>query len=326
MNINKFDISKLSGNRTFNPALVGYEDSIDIIGDELQNTRKSFVKIGWYLKHIDEENMYQKDGYEDIYEFAHAKFKMKKGTVNRFINICKQFSVNHDSPELDEHYQEFDESQLFEMLPMKETEREGISPDMTVKQIREKKAENKAIREPSEDLVEMFLHERVNLSEFNSVSELKEFLVERFGKSKCGGGPDPNYECTARGIKLEDYDEITWLAFAKKAWNLKELDPPEPSKAHGVQEEESDIAAPVPTAAFIQAAVPEPGEDVVASACEDNHAALLEEAYSLSQKLYEGFRFSAKNHTLSQIEDYTKLASKLNNVAHTLYDLCLSKK
>lgn len=51
---NKFDLSRLSGNRPFDPDLIDYEDSVEIIGDEIHNMRKSFVKIGWHLKHIKE--------------------------------------------------------------------------------------------------------------------------------------------------------------------------------------------------------------------------------------------------------------------------------
>lgn len=336
MDVKKFDISRLSGNRSFDPTQIGYEDSIEIIEDELQNTRKSFVKIGWYLKHIDEEGMYRQDGYEDIYEFAHARFKMSEGTANRFINICKQFSVNHDSPELDERYQRFEASQLFELLPMKEAEREEISPDMTIKQIREKKTENKAQREPSEELVEMFLKIRyVDLSEFHSVPELKEFLVYKFGRNRSGGGPDPNYECTPRGIRLEDYDEITWLAFARKAWNLKASNPP---KAHGLQNTESHRNPDSPDPSGPDAACGMATADQAAGSYEEvtvsvsgGKGAVPEDPYrdpavlrkyyeacSLSQKLCEGFRISSQNSTLSEIGKYAEWASKLNNIVHAL--------
>lgn len=221
MDIKKFDVSRLSGNKTFDPTLVGYEDSIDIIEEELKNARKSFVKIGWYLKHIDERTMYKKDGYADIYEFAYAKLKMSPETVNRFVNVCKAFSVNHDSPELDEQYSEFKVSQLFEMLPMKEEDRKEISSDMTVKQIREKKAEQKTKKEPSDQLIAAFCKTRVgDLNQFSSVSELKDYLMTRHGKSHSGGS-NPNFKCTPRGISLNNCEEMTWLAFSKRAWELR---------------------------------------------------------------------------------------------------------
>ena len=330
MDIKKFDISRLSGNRTFDPALAGYEDSIDIIGDELHNVRKSFVKIGWYLKHINEDNkerMYQKDGYGDIYEMAYAKFKMSKGTVNRMINLCIEFSVGHDSPELDEHYQEFDQSQLFEMLPMNEAEREEITPDMTVKQIREKKAEQKVRKEPPDKLIADFLRiYTARLDDFDSVSELKNYYIDKHGKSYSGGGPDPNYRCTPRGISLENYDEITWLNFAKRAWNLKEskeFAAPAIQKAKDgdeivvMSDPEENIF--VQTTVFGEVTDPDTLSNEVSE--KPDYKALMEEACSLSQKLCEGFRFSAQNNTLSQIKEFKEWIFKLNNIAYTLYEL-----
>lgn len=132
----KFDVKDLGKAKIFDPKKVGYQDSIDIIHDELHNARKSFIKIGWYLKHIYEKKMYTEDGYSNIYEFAHDKFKISQSTVTRCIQLCQAFSVNHDSPELDEKYVDFNISQLFEMLPMKTEQLEAVSSDMTVKEIR----------------------------------------------------------------------------------------------------------------------------------------------------------------------------------------------
>lgn len=143
MGVGHFDLFSLAKAQLIAPKDVGYKDSIDIIRDELQRTRKSFVKIGWYLKHINEEEMYKEDGYLNIYEFAHDKFNISQSTATRFINLCIEFSIGHDSPELDERYMDFSVSQLFEMLPMKQEEKETVTPDMTVKEIRAIKKEKK---------------------------------------------------------------------------------------------------------------------------------------------------------------------------------------
>lgn len=305
MEVKKFDLSRLSGNRIFNPELIDYEDSVDIIGDEIHSVRKSFVKIGWHLKHIKEKGTYQRDGYKDIFEFAHAKFKMSEGTVNRMINLCIEFSVGHDSPELDERYLGFDESQLFEMLPMKESERDEISPDMTVKQIREKKAENKAMKEPSVELVSNFLKgQGIVLSDYETISDLKKFMVDTYGKRYKSGDSPCKFECTHRGIRLKSYDEntwldeITWLAFAKKAWVFKE------SESVDTPDGQNENTKPV--------------NREKAAASEPEYASLIEEATELSQNLFEGFRFSAQNHTLSEIEKYKAWANELNSIVDRL--------
>lgn len=152
MGVKSFDVTAFTKANIIDPKNVSYQDSIDIINDELHKTRKSFIKIGWYLKHINEANMYKEDGYANINDFAHDKFKISQSTTTRLIGLCCQFSVGHDSPELDEKYLDYNISQLFEMLPMLQEKREQITPDMTIRQIRDKKNEDKnEVKEPSVD-------------------------------------------------------------------------------------------------------------------------------------------------------------------------------
>ncbi|MBE5846740.1 MAG: hypothetical protein E7300_03595 [Lachnospiraceae bacterium] len=144
MAIKAFNVMNLSAPQLIDPNKVNYQDSIEIIKDELHHAQKSFVKIGWYLKHIDEQKMYEEDGYSDLYDFARDKFNITRTTASRFISICERFSVNNNSPELDDKYSEYGVSQLFEMLPMNDKEIEKVTPDMPVGKIRELKAEAKA--------------------------------------------------------------------------------------------------------------------------------------------------------------------------------------
>lgn len=137
MGIKPFDIRSIGRTGIINPDRIGYQDSLDIIGEELHRTRRSFVKIGWYLKHIRDKEMYKEDDYANIYELAADKFNLSQPTATRFMNICQQFSIGHDSPELDEQYIDFNMFQLFEMLPMNQEEVKQITSDMTVAQIRD---------------------------------------------------------------------------------------------------------------------------------------------------------------------------------------------
>ena len=139
MAVNNFNLMNLGKMQLMDPNKMNYEDSIDIIREELHKTRKSFIKIGWYLKHIEEKQMHLENGYSTIYDLAFDKFNITETTANRFIRLCENFSVGNNSPELDDKYEDFNVSQLFEMLPMQKEERELIGPDMTVKEIREVK-------------------------------------------------------------------------------------------------------------------------------------------------------------------------------------------
>ena len=56
----------------------GYEKSVNIIRLELKNLKESFVRIGWHLKRIRDNDWYKREGYKNIYEFAKEKFNKRK--------------------------------------------------------------------------------------------------------------------------------------------------------------------------------------------------------------------------------------------------------
>lgn len=143
MGIRQFDVMDLGKASLIKPEQLGYKDSLEIIKDESYKIQKSFVKIGWYLKHIRDHALYSEDGYANIWECAADQLGYSQSTASRFINICEKFSKDHNSPELDEKYAGFDKSQMIEMLPMEPEQLDRVSPDMTVKQIRDIKVENK---------------------------------------------------------------------------------------------------------------------------------------------------------------------------------------
>lgn len=139
MAINPFNVKDLGKTILFDPNEMGYRDSVDVIKEESVKIQKSFVKIGWYLKHIQDNELYREDGYANISECAAEQFGYSQSTVSRFIGICEKFSKNHNSPELDEKYAGFDKSHMIEMLPMSLEQLEEVKPDMTVRQIRDLK-------------------------------------------------------------------------------------------------------------------------------------------------------------------------------------------
>lgn len=227
MGVKAFNVTSLSKVRLMEPKEVGYQDSIDIIRDELHRTRRSFVKIGWYLKHIKDEEMFREDGYADIFELAMDKFSISQPTANRFMNICEEFSVNHDSPELDEKFVDFSVSQLFEMLPMDEENREQITPDMTVKQIREIKEDVQKKRNlPDDGEIRAVCYNCLSDIRDEDFENLKEYMRENYGKCYYVSSDSKlAYSCTPRGISINNSDEITWTSFVKRVYELNELIP-----------------------------------------------------------------------------------------------------
>ena len=158
----------------------GYGKSVDIIRTELKNIKKSFVRIGWHLKKIKDNGWYQKEGYKNIYEFAKEKFNISQPTATRFINICTEFSESGSSPELDARYQGYSLSQLTEMLNVGADKRQGISPDMTVKEIREfkrkdRESQKSGTEETSDKTTQAGTHATPHVNSISKVSILAAF-------------------------------------------------------------------------------------------------------------------------------------------------------
>lgn len=133
---------------------LNYQEIKNNIRTRFQNMQTDYVAIGYYLRQVLNNGLYLEDGYKNIHEFAQAEFGMKKANVNHCIRINMDFSVGGDSPELDDKYKGFNKSQLQELLYIPEDRRDEVTPDMTVREIRELKEERLDVEpEPEEEPV-----------------------------------------------------------------------------------------------------------------------------------------------------------------------------
>lgn len=215
MSVKTFDVMSFNKTKLIDPEQVGYQDSIEIIHEELQKTRKSFIKIGWYLKHIHTNKMYEQDGYANIYEFAMDKFHISQPTATRFMNICEEFSINHNSPELDKKYEDYNISQLFEMLSMSKDKLEQINPKMTVKQIRELKKDMNKIDDdsiPGQTSIEANFPEYLpeEYATTHNVEEQNTFSKEQIIDGECQEIRDPG-EKNSPEDNLKPTDELSMV-------------------------------------------------------------------------------------------------------------------
>lgn len=116
---------------------VDYEDAKNIIREKMISSAENYVAIGYYLKHIWEKQQYREAGYSSIWECAKTEFGYSQGRASRYIDICEKYSVDGDSPYLDDRFKAFNKSQLQELLSIKDEKLiEQVSPDMSVKEIR----------------------------------------------------------------------------------------------------------------------------------------------------------------------------------------------
>lgn len=118
---------------------VNLEDAETFIKANLQSAVRSVIAVGYYLKCIRDGELYQKEGFSDIWEYARDRFGFSMSTTSRYMARNDRFSKDGNSPILDVKYREFNKSQLQEMLALSDDQLEQVTPDMTVRQIRELK-------------------------------------------------------------------------------------------------------------------------------------------------------------------------------------------
>lgn len=108
----------------------------------------SFVYIGYLLWRVQDSCSFMEHGYQNVYEYAEHELGFKKSSTKNFIAINYEFGCKNEypygiahqrTPDLQPEYRDFKYSQLCEMLSMSDTARKKVTPDMTVKQIRELK-------------------------------------------------------------------------------------------------------------------------------------------------------------------------------------------
>lgn len=116
---------------------IDYREAKEIIRNKLQGMTQNFIGIGFYLRQIKETEGFQKDGYASVYEFAEDQYGIKRSTAIRWMQMNEKFSQGGYSPFLDSGYKNFGKSQLQEMLYLDSEQLEEVTPEMTVREIRE---------------------------------------------------------------------------------------------------------------------------------------------------------------------------------------------
>ena len=122
-----------------------YEEAKNILREKMDVMKKNFIAAGYYMKYIRDNELFREDGYESIWEFAEDNYGIQKSTASRWMAMNDKFSQGGNSPNLADEFKGFEKSQLQEMLHLDDKQIETVTPDMTVKEIREvRKPEKKS--------------------------------------------------------------------------------------------------------------------------------------------------------------------------------------
>lgn len=133
--------------------MVTFDKAKKIIYDNLVEASERFISTGYYLKLIRDNRMYEEAGFADLWDFAKSTYGIGKSTASRWMAMNDKYSVDGNSPYIQEQYQGYGKSQLQEMLYLTEIQMEQVQPDMTVKEIREIRSPEPAKEETVEEAV-----------------------------------------------------------------------------------------------------------------------------------------------------------------------------
>ncbi|MST81154.1 hypothetical protein [Bilifractor porci] len=125
---------------------------------DLTGVTASFIRIGYTLRRIEDERLYERDGYSSVAEFARKEYGLSASTVSRFMAINKRYSIGGYSEKLAPEYAGLGSSKLSEMLALPDSDLSMITPETPRDTIRELKDFNKQEQEGSSDL-DVFLLE-----------------------------------------------------------------------------------------------------------------------------------------------------------------------
>lgn len=142
------------------------ENVMKYLKSDVANIKEEYMKLGRHLYEFRNNEYYHDFGYASFEECVQNNLGLDKSSASRCINVWLKFA---DKTEIKEEYKDYSYSQLVEMVTMENPQ--IISPDMTVKEIREKKKELKQSSENTK-VVTSQLTESVEIKECTSREDL----------------------------------------------------------------------------------------------------------------------------------------------------------
>lgn len=119
--------------------MVDLEQADQSIKTCLLDAGRNVIAVGYYLKVIRDRELFRDAGYRNIWEYAWGEYGFSKSTASRYMARNDRFSVGGNSPVMAAEYREYSRAQLQEMLSLDAEQMEQVTPEMTVREIRELK-------------------------------------------------------------------------------------------------------------------------------------------------------------------------------------------
>ena len=186
---------------------------ISRIQADMQEIKNKFWFIAYNLYECNMLGYFRALDYESIYEFAAKEFDFKRSTTKNLIGLIKAYSIKQlggPSACIQKRYEPYSQTQLVEMLPLSDIERELIEPSMTVAEIRAMKAALKKGTVPGG-----------SGCKGGKKDDQEEDVVIDHASEPCGNLPEPKVEVSPVDSPV-DPGMVTWIPFGndkdRKDW------------------------------------------------------------------------------------------------------------
>lgn len=154
------------------------------IKDRLNTTVDNFIVIGYRLKQIRDSEAYRNDGYPSMGAFVQAEYGLNEATASKFIKINDNYSEGGNSMFLQERFRGYGYNKLYEMIALPEPDRNLITTDTSVKEIREIKQFNKesaqtpAVDADEEKMLKLLLADNQQALHWIMFGQEKEYMED----------------------------------------------------------------------------------------------------------------------------------------------------
>lgn len=137
MDQTSLETTSLEGEVVENRNTITLEEADAGIRNGLKDAAQSVITVGYYLKAVRDNELFRSAGYETIWDYAWGEYGFSKGTASRYMKRNDRFSIGGNSPIIADEFRAFNRSQLQEMLSLDAEQMSEVTPDMTVREIRQ---------------------------------------------------------------------------------------------------------------------------------------------------------------------------------------------
>lgn len=112
------------------------------IRNDFNDIRSQYIALGYKLDQFKTNGYYKTFGFESFEDFVEANFHIEKSALSRCLNVFYEFSARKGSahqPVIDAAFEDYNYSQLSELVSMAPADRKLVSADMSVSKIRDLK-------------------------------------------------------------------------------------------------------------------------------------------------------------------------------------------